>query len=194
MHNLGVAAVHMASPRRHVVLSTQYLNKALYPDEAGKDVGFPLRLKASAEFAAFPFALALKQLLEEAGFSVYNPNTDNTRGDEHWDVSFKENLDLAKQSGGFMLSLRDEEVLHHAQDVPAMAGLQDTTVSEWQIAEAQMADERSLPVEIFENRHSVFKFIPGTREPVPLERQVDNFVSLCRSSFQKAVLSKYGLV
>ena len=168
--------------KKHVVLSTQYLDKPYYQPHVATSA-----LQTDAAFAVFPFALALKQLLEGAGFTVYNPNTDNTRGDAHWDLSFKENLDLAVRSGGFMLSLRDAAYVSKSS-LPWFDGLEANVVSGWQWEEVKMAEERGLAVEIFENHHSMLR-------SQLLEQQVDNFISLSRTRFYQYyqdTLSKYG--
>ena len=152
----------------HVVLSTQYQDKP-YDSSVPHSAGFPV----------FLAAVAAKQLLEAKGFCVYNPNTDNTHGDEHWDRSFHAALDRAKQTHGFVLSLRD----HPDINIPDAAKFSD-----WQRQEALWAEERGLPVEIYLNDKSINPFQDQ-------EKKVEALKSLLsRPQCLPAIMARYEKV
>jgi hypothetical protein len=78
----------------HVVLSTKY--------GGGKGIYFDVSKRAKAA-------------LQALGCSVYNPNTDNTLGDDGWLKSFNKNLDSVAEKEGFVYQLQQGKARERSQ-------------------------------------------------------------------------------
>jgi len=70
----------------------------------------------------FEVSVRVAQALRELGCIVYNPNTDNEKGDDGWLLSFNESLNAVKASKGFILQIqqgrqREKSMMQQAEEM-----------------------------------------------------------------------------
>jgi len=92
----------------------------------------------------FSIAAEVKNILVGLGCTVYNPNTDNAEqyeqaANDRWLRTFTENLDIAKDTQGFVLQIQQLDFDDDVTDVAFMK-------SEMQIGEEWMSKNCRLPI------------------------------------------------